>query len=37
MDDIVMGVCYRLPEQEEVEKAFFRQPEKPKCKNGVHI
>lgn len=36
MDDIVMDVCYRLPEQQEVEKAFFRQLEESKFTNGVY-
>ena len=37
MDDIVMGVSYRPPDQEEVDKAFFRQLEEPKYKNGVYV
>lgn len=37
MDDILIDVCYRPPEQEEVEKAFFRQLEELKHTNGVYM
>lgn len=30
--DIAVGVCYRLPDQEAEDEAFFRQLEKPQVR-----
>lgn len=31
MGTTVVGICYRLPDQEDIDDAFFRQPEEASC------
>lgn len=37
MGDTVVGVCYRMPDQEEAAEAFFRQLEETSCSQALAL